>query len=315
MRPLSQRLTDLFPLWAVLLAAVAISRPAPFTPLAPAIPWLLGVVMLSMGLTLELDSFRLVLRRPQVVAVGVASQFTVMPAVAWQVARGLDLEPTLATGLILVGCCPGGTASNVVTFLAKGDVALSVTLTAVSTLLSVVATPLLTLLYAGAQIDVPAAKMLLSVAQIVLLPVAAGVALNTLLGQRLGPLRSLLPLVSVAGIVLIIAVIAALNASRLPEVGTTTLLAVAAHNALGLAGGYSCGRLLGCSPAERRTLAIEVGMQNSGLGVALATQHFSALAALPGAVFSLWHNLTGAAVAAWWGRGAGPRDGAQGLLH
>jgi BASS family bile acid:Na+ symporter len=300
--PLLNRITTLFPLWAVLLSAFAYAVPAPLVALKGAISPLLGVVMLAMGLTLTAENFRLVLRRPLVVAAGVTLQFVLMPLLGWLIARALSLPVELAAGVILVGCCPGGTASNVITYLARGDVALSITLTASSTLLAVVMTPLLALLYVGQSVDVPAWDMLLSVLQIVLVPVLVGTLVNSYVGRRLDRLQRLLPLISVAAIVLIIGIIVAQNQARLAKVGATVLLAVALHNASGLASGYALARLLRFDTGSSRTLAIEIGMQNSGLGVVLATQYFSALAALPGALFSIWHNLTGSLLAGYWSR-------------
>ena len=286
----------------MLLSAFAYAAPAPLVALKGAISPLLGVVMLAMGLTLTAESFRLVLRRPLIVAAGVTLQFVLMPFIGWLIARALSLPVELAAGVILVGCCPGGTASNVITYLARGDVALSITLTASSTLLAVVMTPLLALLYVGQSVDVPAWDMLLSVLQVVLVPVLVGTLLNSYVGKRLERLQRLLPLISVAAIVLIIGIIVAQNRAMLAKVGPTVLLAVALHNGSGLASGYALARLLRFDTRSSRTLAIEVGMQNSGLGVVLATQYFSALAALPGALFSIWHNLTGSLLAGYWSR-------------
>ncbi len=294
--------TTLFPVWALAASAAAWLWPAPFVALKPAIVPLLGVVMFGMGATLTTASFAEALRRPGTVALGVALQYLVMPAAGWVAATLAGLPPALAAGLILVGSCPGGTASNVICYLARGDVALSITLTAVSTLLAAWATPLLTWLWAGARVEVPVAAMMRDTAAIVLVPVALGVLANTLWHRRLARVRRAMPLVSVAAIALIIAIIVALTRERLAAVGPALAAAVALHNALGLALGYAAARILGLERRLARTLAIEVGMQNSGLGVALAAKHFGALAALPGALFSVWHNLTGSALAAWWSR-------------
>ena len=294
--------TTLFPLWALGACAAAWLWPAPFAALKPAIVPLLGVVMFGMGATLTAASFAEALRRPGTVALGVALQYLVMPAAGWAAATLAGLPPALAAGLILVGSCPGGTASNVICYLARGDVALSITLTAVSTLLAAWATPLLTWLWAGARVEVPVAAMMRDAAAIVLVPVALGMLANTLWHRRLARVRRAMPLVSVVAIALIIAIIVALTRERLAAVGPALAAAVALHNALGLALGYAAARMLGLERRLARTLAIEVGMQNSGLGVALAAKHFGALAALPGALFSVWHNLTGSALAAWWSR-------------
>lgn len=297
-----RRFTDLFPLWAIALSGVAYAVPGPFAAAKGVITPLLGVVMLGMGLTLTADSFRLVLKRPRVVVAGAAMQFLLMPLLAFSTSRALGLSTPLTAGLVLVGSCPGGTASNVIAFLSRGDVALSITLTTLSTLIGVAATPLLSWAYLGQIVDVPTGRMLLSVVEVVLLPVALGAAINMRLGHRLERLRPLFPAASVLAIVAIIAIIIGLTADQLASVGAAVLVAVALHNAGGLASGYWLGRALGFSRTECRTLSVEVGMQNSGLGVALASQYFSALAALPGAVFSVWHNLSGSALAAWWSR-------------
>lgn len=296
------RLVSLFPLWALLFSLFAYHWPAPFTALKPLIVPLLGLVMLGMGMTLRSSQFLEVVRRPGLILLGVALQFLLMPLIAWCLSQALALPVLLGAGLVLVGACPGGTASNVICYLARGDVALSITLTTVSTLVAVLMTPLLTWLYVGEKIPVPAFAMLLTTAKIILLPVALGVFANALLGQRLQPLKHLFPLLSVMAIVLIIAIIVALNRVQLVALAGGVVLAVVLHNLLGLLAGYWLPRCLGVERRICRTLAIEVGMQNSGLGVALAVKHFSAAAALPGAVFSIWHNLSGAALASAWSR-------------
>ena len=301
------RATALFPLWAVLASAVALVAPAPLAALKPTIVPLLGLVMFGMGMTLNWNSFAEALRRPGTLVLGAALQFLVMPLAAYAVAALLGLPAMLATGLILVGSCPGGTASNVVCYLARGDVALSITLTTVSTLLAIAATPALTLIYAGARVPVPALDMVEAIARIVLLPVIAGVVVNQFAGKRLASVQHVFPLLSVVAIVLIIAIIVALNRDNLAVVGPSVAAAVVLHNAIGLAAGYWVPRLLGRDARTCRTLAIEVGMQNSGLGVALSVKYFSAAAALPGALFSIWHNLSGSLLAGWWRRDAASR--------
>lgn len=299
---MTRRLTDLFPLWAVLFATAAAWRPEVFAPLRPAIVPLLGLVMFGMGATLLPRDFAGVVRRPAALALGTLLQFGGMPALAFATARLLALPQELAVGLVLVGSCPGGTASNVICYLARADVALSITLTAVSTLLAVVATPLLTGFWVGTEVDVDVVGMMASIFRIVLVPVTLGVALNAWLGARLAPVKTFLPLVSVAAIALIIAIVVALSRERLAELSGLLVAAVALHNAAGLVLGYGACALLGLPESQRRTLSIEVGMQNSGLAVALAVKHFSALAALPGALFSVWHNLSGSLLAAFWSR-------------
>ncbi len=296
------RITSLFPLWAVLLSVSAYLWPDLYLGMKPAIVPLLGVVMFGMGMTLTWGNFAEVLRRPKVIATGVLLQYLLMPLAAWVIGSLMGLPQPLLVGLVLVGACPGGTASNVICYLARGDVALSITLTTCATLLAVVATPVLTWFFVGQQVPVPVWKMLESVARIVLLPVTLGVVVNSLAGSYLRRAKPLFPLLSVAAIVVIIAIVVALNRDNLAEMGVSVAVAVILHNATGLAGGYWVARLMGWEERTCRTIAIEVGMQNSGLGVALAVKYFSAAAAVPGALFSIWHNLSGSLLAGYWSR-------------
>jgi BASS family bile acid:Na+ symporter len=300
-------LTMAFPLLAALGVAVALFFPDPIVFLRPAIVPLLGIVMFGMGLTLAGRDFIAVAKRPGIVVLGIVLQFGIMPLAAWMVGQAMRLPVELIIGLILVGSCPGGTASNVICYLARADVALSITLTTISTLLAVVCTPILTWLYAGQMVQVPMGPMLISIVKVIILPVAAGLAANYFLGARLDRVRNTFPLISVAAIVIIIAIVVALNADADADLIWPLIFAVALHNTLGMAAGYGIPLLMGVDARTCRTLAIEVGMQNSGLGVALATQFFSAAAALPGAVFSVWHNLSGAALAAFWAGRPAPR--------
>lgn len=295
-----ERTVNLFPAWAVLFSALAWYFPEAFAAGKPAIVPLLGVVMFGMGVTLTADEFRQVARRPRLVAAGTAMQYALMPFAAWAVSKAFGLPPLLAAGMVVVGSCPGGTASNVVCYLARGDVALSITLTFVSTLLAVALTPALTWLYVGQSVPVPALSMMWSVFKIVIIPVSLGVAVNTMWGRRLGGIKHVFPLVSVMAIVLIIAIIVGLNRDKVGLLGPALALCVILHNAIGLAGGYWLSRALAFSKTEARTISIEVGMQNSGLGVALALKYFGAAAALPGAIFSVWHNLSGSVLASYW---------------
>ena len=295
-------MTALFPLWAMLGVLVAWMLPQWLVPLKVAIVPLLGLVMFAMGMTLTTGDFLTVLQRPFPVVLGVVLQFLLMPLAAWVLAKLAGLPPQLAVGLILVGCSPGGTASNVICYLAKGDVALSITLTTVSTLLAIIATPLLTLLYAGATVPVPAVDMLITILKVILMPVLLGVLVNHFFHRSLLVVRDLFPVVSVAAIVVIIAIIVALNQGQLQNLVSGVAIVVVLHNLVGLAGGYWLPRVLGRELRECRTLAIEVGMQNSGLAVALAVKYFSVSAALPGALFSIWHNLTGSLLAGYWSR-------------
>ncbi|MHB0776229.1 bile acid:sodium symporter family protein [Halomonas sp. WWR20] len=297
-----ERLNRLFPLWAILLAAIAAWQPDVFTGLAGLIQPLLALIMFAMGLTLAKEDFMRVARQPLPVAVGLVLQFSIMPLAALAVSWALDLDAALTAGMVLVGATAGGTASNVITWLAGGNVALSVSMTMVSTLVSVVATPLLSWLLVGQSVEVPVAGMLLSIAKLVIAPIALGVIIHQFLGRHIQRAESGLATLAMAAIVVIIAIVVALNAGRLATLGPLVALAVIAHNALGLAGGYWVGRLCGFDIRTSRTLAIEVGMQNSGLAVALASQFFTATAALPGALFSVWHNVSGSLLAGYWKR-------------
>lgn len=297
-------LTRWFPLWALAFSLAAYHWPSLFTGAKPAIVPLLGLVMFAMGITLTPADFARVLHRPRTLGLGMILQYGIMPFAAWFLALALGLPPELLAGLVLVGACPGGTASNLVCYLARGDLALSITLTLASTLTAVVLTPTLTWIYAGQWVPVPVLDMLESIARIVLLPVLAGVIVNRFFGDRLRGVVHVFPALSVAVIVFIIAIIVALNRGNIATMGPLIAIAVILHNGIGIAAGYAVPWLLGFDERTRRTLAIEVGMQNSGLGVALAIKYFSPAAALPGALFSIWHNLSGSVLAARWAKQA-----------
>ena len=271
------------------------------------INYLLGVVMFGMGLTLKLQDFKVVFSRPKDVIVGCIAQFTVMPLLAWGLARLFSLDEALALGVVLVGCCPGGTASNVITYLAKGDLALSVGMTGVSTLLAPFLTPLLTWALAGKSVDVDVASMFLSILWVVILPIVLGLLVRGLWPKLTEKATDYLPAVSSIAIALIVAIVISANADKLLAGGLMIVLVVMLHNVCGLSLGYLTGRLLGLSEAKKRAVSIEVGMQNSGLASSLATIHFAAypLATIPGAIFSVWHNLSGAAVAYLYRRSEG----------
>lgn len=296
------RLTRLFPLWAVLLSALAWTEPGLFTGYRNWIVPLLSIVMFGMGLTLHLADFRRALRMPKIILTGLALQYSVMPVSAVVIASLLGLDAALTAGMVLVGASPGGTASNVICYLARGNVALSITLTALSTMLAILLTPYIALLLIDTSIDVPAVKMLFTILTMVIIPVSLGIAVNHYFGKILKPVKHAFPLVSILAIVFIIAIIVALNTGRLSQLGPALLLAVILHNSAGLLLGYFSARSLGYPITESRTLAIEVGMQNSGLAVALAIKYFTASAALPGAIFSIWHNLSGSLLAAIWSK-------------
>lgn len=288
-----------FPVLIVLGGVVGYAFAGPVQSGAFLINPLLGVIMFTMGLTLTPIDFALVAKRPIPVFLGVIAQYTLMPLAALLVCWIMQLPPEIAAGVILLGCAPGGTASNVVAYLARGDVALSVTMTSVSTLLAPVFTPLLTLWLAGQYLPVDAGSMALSIAQIVLLPVIAGIVVRLLLPKLVARALGVLPWLSVLTISVVVALVVSGSADRVLEAGLLVFGAVVLHNLLGMALGYGAAALFRQPVQVRRTVAIEVGMQNSGLAAGLAATYLNPLAALPGAVFSIWHNMSGALFAAW----------------
>lgn len=255
----------------------------------------LGIIMFGMGLTISPSDFRVVFTRPKEVVLGAVLQYTIMPLAAWGLCLALQLPTDIALGVILVGCCPGGTASNVITYIAKGDVPLSVGMTIVSTLLAPLVTPALVYVLAGAWVDVSFVSMFVNVVQVVLVPVIAGILVNALAGTVVRKCTPILPLVSVLAIAFIVAGITANNTAKIVESGALVLTVVVLHNAIGMGLGYAIARLFKLDYAKTTAVAIEVGMQNSGLAVSLATANFAAnpLATLPGAIFSIWHNIAG----------------------
>jgi len=291
-----------FPLWAILFSIVAFFFSDIFSIAASAIVPLLASVMFLMGLTLNKTDFKRVSENPSPVLVGVIMQFLIMPFMALLLSTILQLSNQLTIGMVLVGSCAGGTASNVMTYLARGDVALSISMTITSTIVGVIATPLLCNFYLSETVNVDTSGMLINILKIVFLPVFFGFVLNYYLGDQIKQIQKFIPTLSMLIILSIITIIVALNSASLIDVGLLTLLAVILHNGFGLAGGFYVSRLLGFNLRQSHTIAIEVGMQNSGLGVALAMQFFSASAALPGAIFSLWHNISGAILASKWGQ-------------
>ncbi|SHK48728.1 bile acid:Na+ symporter, BASS family [Nocardiopsis flavescens] len=288
-------------------AVLGLALPAATAHITPYISLLLAVIMFGMGLTMRPADFAIVARHPKAVLLGVLAQYTVMPLLGWGIAHLLGLPPLLTVGMILVGASPGGTASNVIVYLARGDVALSVAMTSISTVLAPLLTPLLVLGLAGSTLPVAAGDLFLSILQIVLGPVVAGLLLRMAAPALVERLLPAMPLVSVTGIVIVVAGIVGANAGAVLGTGLLVALAVVLHNGLGLGLGYLVGTLGRLPDSARRAVSVEVGMQNSGLAVALATAHFSPLAALPGALFSVWHNLSGSALATYWARRA-PKD-------
>lgn len=260
---------------------------------------LLGVVMFGMGLATKLEDFKVVFSRPKDIAIGCAAQFTIMPALAWVLSRIFGLDEALTIGVVLVGCCPGGTASNVITYLAKGDLALSVGMTGVSTILAPILTPALTLLLAGKTVDVNAVGMFIGILWVVIMPIVLGLLAKRLFPKATERAVRFMPTVSTVAIAIILALVLSANIDRIGNGGIAVFIVVILHNVCGLALGYIIATLLRLAEPKRRALAIEVGMQNSGLAASLAAIHFAAypMAAVPGAIFSVWHNISGTLLA------------------
>ena len=281
----------------IIVAAIALIEPLSFKWAAPKITILLGIVMFGMGMTLKLRDFKLVFERPRDVMMGALAQFTIMPLLAWLLAKGFNLPPELAAGVILVGTCPGGTSSNVMTYLARGDVALSVSMTMTTTILAPIVTPLLTWWLAGAWVEISLAAMMMSIVQVVILPIVLGIFINSFFETQVQRVVKILPLVSVIAIVLIVGGVVAVSSQRIMETGLLIMLVVMCHNLLGYGTGFLLAKALHMDLAKAKAISIEVGMQNSGLATSLAMLHFGPAAAIPGAIFSVWHNISGSLAA------------------
>lgn len=291
----------------IILAAAVLSFLFPGTTGCVRTSWitpLLGCVMFGMGLTLDFRDFVVVFSHPKDVLAGFICQFTIMPLAAMALCRLFSLPPELAVGVILVGCCPGGTSSNVITYLSKGDVALSVGMTGVSTLAAPIMTPLLVRLLAWTIVPVDFWGMFLSIVNVIVVPVAAGLAVKRFFRKFADAVVDYLPAFSTTVITLIVVAVVSANAPQLRTCGLLVMLVVILHNLLGYVLGFMAGKLLGMSEPKRKAVSIEVGMQNSGLACSLASSHFSAMAmaTVPGAVFSVWHNISGALLARLYNR-------------
>ena len=278
-----------FALWVLLFSGIALWQPEAFVWLKAYIPWMLGIIMFGMGMTMTAADFKGVMQSPKAVLIGVAAQFMVMPGLAYALCKIFALPPQIAVGVILVGCCPGGTASNVITYMAKGNTALSVACTSVSTLIAPLLTPAVFYLLASQWIEINALSMLASILQVVLFPVALGLIARSLFRRQVEAYIQAMPLISVAAIVAIVAAIIGGSKSQILQSGLLILGIVMLHNGLGYLLGFWASRLFRLPYADCKAVAIEVGMQNSGLGVAL-----------PSAIFSLWHNISGPALASYW---------------
>ena len=300
MKQLCHYISKYMAVLVLVCAVLSLLFPAVLQPIpTKTINYLLGVVMFGMGLALNLHDFQVVFSRPKDIIIGCLAQFTVMPLLAWGLTKVFQLDEALALGVILVGCCPGGTASNVITYLAKGDLALSVGMTGVSTVLAPLLTPLLTWLLAGESIHVDVAGMLLSILWVVILPIVLGLIIKSLWPKFTEKAMDYLPAFSSVAIAFTVSIVISANASKLLASGMLIIIVVVLHNLFGLGLGYLIGRLFGMSEPKKRAVSIEVGMQNSGLASSLATLHFAAypMATIPGAIFSVWHNISGAIVA------------------
>ena len=298
----TQFIQKTFALWVVLFAGIALIVPEAFVWLKAYIIWMLGIIMFGMGMTMTVDDFKGVLHSPKAVVIGVVAQFMLMPGLAYLLCQLFQLPPEIAIGVILVGCCPGGTASNVITYMAKGNTALSVACTSVSTILAPILTPAVFYLLASQWIEINAMSMLGSILQVVLFPIILGLIVRSVLKQKVETYIQVMPLISVLAIVAIVAAIIAGSKAQILESGLLILAVVALHNGLGYLLGFGASRLFKLPYADSKAIAIEVGMQNSGLGVALAAVHFAAspITAVPSAIFSLWHNISGPALATYW---------------
>ncbi len=291
----TQFISKTFAIWVVVAAFIAARFPETFKIFTPWIPYLLGIVMLGMGLTLTFKDFAEVTKNPKAVLIGVAAQFLVMPSIAYALAKLFNLPAELAIGVILVGSAPGGTSSNVMTYLARGNTALSVACTTVSTLLAPFLTPAVFYLFASQWLEIDAAGMLTSVLKMVLLPIFVGVVIRSIFKQKIDQFSQIMPLISVVAIILIVTAVVAVSRDRIIESGLLIFAIVVLHNGLGYLIGYVIARFVKLPVYDSKAIAIEVGMQNSGLSAALAALHFKAnpVVAVPSAVFSFWHNISG----------------------
>lgn len=306
---ISQFAGKYFAVFVILFAVIAFLIPEPFLPLGAYVTLLLGVVMFGMGLTLKPVDFKIVATNPKPVILGVIAQFMVMPLVAFGLAYLLNLPAELAAGLVLLGSVPGGTASNVMVYLAKGNVALSVAMTSLSTLMAPIMTPLLLLLLAGQWLPVDPMTMFTSIFQVIIIPIALGFILQRFLPKAVEKTVEIVPLISVLAILIIVSSVTAANAANVISSGVIIFVAVFLHNSIGLLLGYLVAMMMKLNENDRRAISLEVGMQNSGLAVALATAHFSPLAALPGVWGAIWHNISGPILATIWAKS--PKENAK----
>lgn len=300
LRQIGQFASKTFLIWMLIASFIGFVMPSAFSSFTPWIPYLLGVVMLGMGLSIRLEDFKIVFKYPKPVIIGVLLQYSIMPLLAYIIVKAFQLPPEVAIGVLLVGCCLGGTSSNVISYLAKANVALSVAVTSVSTILSPIVTPALMFLMAHEWMNVSFSSMFGSVAKVVLIPIIIGLIIQRLFYKAAEKTDDILPLVSVVAISLILGSVVANSKALIIETGVLIFIVVIIHNLLGYFIGYLLAHIFKLSYEDKKTLSIEVGMQNSGLATSLATVHFNPLAAVPGAVFSFIHCLTGPTLAKFW---------------
>jgi BASS family bile acid:Na+ symporter len=299
---INQALTTYFAIWVIFISVIAYFFPTPFLQIKPYIASLLGVIMFGMGVTLRTEEFKVAFLKPVPIIIGVVLQFLIMPALGFGLAFILNLPAEIAAGVVLVGACPGGTASNVMVYLSRGNTALSIAMTTASTLMAPIFTPYLTLFYAQKWMPVDPASLFISILEIVLIPVVLGLATKKYLPKLANEGVKWTPSISVLAIMAIIACVVALNEKNIITTGLVIFFAVILHNLFGLFFGYLIAYTLKQNKRNCRAISIEVGMQNSSLGAALAHAHFSSVTALPSAIFSIWHNISGATLASIWGR-------------
>lgn len=294
--------TNTFLVWMLIAAIIGFIFPMQLSTLSNWVPYLLGIVMLGMGLTIDPKDFKIIFQAPKSVIIGVILQYTIMPLSAFLIVKLFHLPPEVAIGVILVGCCPGGTSSNVMSYLANANVALSVAITSVSTLLAPFFTPALIYLFAREWLQVSFISMFWSVVQVILIPIIIGFVLQKLFKKFADKTATALPIVSVVAISLILASVVGSSKEQILATGLLIFAVVILHNLIGYVLGYTFAKILKLDRPDKKAVSIEVGMQNSGLAVSLATVHFNPLSAVPGAVFSLVHNITGPILAKYWNK-------------
>ena len=304
-----RKFTAMMPVWVVLLGIAGFMRPAALVWVKPWLEWMFFGTMLGIGCAMNLSDFRPLREKPQIVLLGILAQFVIMPGAGYLIGRALHLSPPLLLGMVLVGAVPGAMASNVIAYLARTDVAYSIALTSTATLLAPLLTPLLTYVYMHEVIKIEFVGMLLSILKIVILPLFIGFALKHYFRSAIDKVHDFFPALSTLCIAVICGAIVALNRDRIAVLTVVVFSAVFLHNLIGLFGGYGAGMLFGFDRKRRRTLAVEVGMQNAGLGAVLAVKHFSPETAMIPALFATWCVITASLLARFWSARAADNAG------